>query len=78
MIKQIKYLLYILSILLGISSSTIKTTLYESIINISLNSTYKNVYNQTEKINYFLIILNNTDIINTTNYLKIQIKNLNN
>ena len=78
MIKQIKYLFYILSILLAISSSTIKTTLYESIINISLNSTYKNVYNQTEKINYFLIILNNTDIINTTNYLKIQIKNLNN
>ena len=77
-IKYLSYILSIISIILTKASSNIQTNIYESINNISLNSSYKYIYNQTEKINYFLIIQNNTDIINSTNYIKIQIKNLNN
>ena len=77
-IKYLSYILSIISIILTKASSNIQTNIYESINNISLNSSYKDIYNQTEKINYFLIIQNNTDIINSTNYIKMQIKNLNN
>ena len=80
-IKYLSYILSIVSIILTKACSNIQTNqtdIYESLNNISLNSSYKDIYNQTEKINYFLIIQNNTDIINSTNYIKIQIKNLNN